>query len=145
MLLCHGFTGTPQSMRAWAEHLAGRGYTVRLPRLPGHGTTWQEMNRTRWQDWYAEVDAAFRELRERCDTVVVGGPVDGRRARAAAGRGARPARRRAGPGQPGVQAATTRGSVALPVLKHLVASFPAIANDIEKPGVDRAGATTAPR
>ena len=38
VLLVHGYTSTPQSMRGWAEHLAGAGYTVRLPRLPGHGT-----------------------------------------------------------------------------------------------------------
>ena len=55
VLLSHGFTGSPQSLRPWAEHLAAAGYTVRLPRLPGHGTSWQEMNTTRWTDWYAEI------------------------------------------------------------------------------------------
>ena len=28
VLLSHGFTGSPGSMRPWAEHLAGRGYAV---------------------------------------------------------------------------------------------------------------------
>ena len=60
VLLCHGFTGTPQSLRPWGEYLAERGYTVHVPLLPGHGTTWQDMNSTRWQDWYACVDRAFR-------------------------------------------------------------------------------------
>jgi carboxylesterase len=69
VLLSHGFTGSPHSMRPWAEHLAGLGYTVRLPRLPGHGTTWQEMNRTGWTDWYAEIRAGYDELAARCDTV----------------------------------------------------------------------------
>ncbi len=73
VLLSHGFTGSPQSMRPWAEHLAGEGFTVRLPRLPGHGTSWQELNRTRFEDWYAVVDAALTELTERCSKVVVGG------------------------------------------------------------------------
>jgi carboxylesterase len=63
VLLCHGFTGTPGTLRPWADYLAGAGLTVSLPRLPGHGTTWQEMARTRWEDWYAEVDRAFSELR----------------------------------------------------------------------------------
>ena len=72
-LLCHGFTGSPQGLRPWAQHLAGAGHTVSLPRLPGHGTSWQELNRTTWHDWYAAVDAAFVELRSRCDRVVVGG------------------------------------------------------------------------
>ena len=43
VLLCHGFTGSPQTLRPWAEYLAKAGLGVSLPRLPGHGTTWQEM------------------------------------------------------------------------------------------------------
>jgi carboxylesterase len=69
VLISHGFTGTPQSMRPWAEHLAAQGYSVRLPLLPGHGTTWQEMNGTTWTDWYAEIRRGYEELAERCDTV----------------------------------------------------------------------------
>src|SRR6476620_2578144 len=55
VLISHGFTGSPQSVRPWAEHLAGEGFTVRLPRLPGHGTSWQERNRTRFEDWYSTI------------------------------------------------------------------------------------------
>lgn len=73
VLLCHGFTGTPQSLRPWGEHLAARGHTVRLPRLPGHGTTWQELNTTSWHDWYATVEGELIDLAKRCGTVVVGG------------------------------------------------------------------------
>src|SRR5690349_5123499 len=73
VLVCHGFTGTPQSMRPWAERLAADGLTVRLPRLPGHGTTWQEMNRTRWADWLAAAERSFAELVDRCDRVFVMG------------------------------------------------------------------------
>ena len=73
VLLSHGFTGSPQSLRPWAEHLAAAGYTVRLPRLPGHGTSWQEMNTTRWTDWYAEIERGYDELAARCDHVFAGG------------------------------------------------------------------------
>ncbi|MDQ1689941.1 MAG: carboxylesterase [Pseudonocardiales bacterium] len=69
VLVSHGFTGTPQSMRPWADHLAGAGFAVRLPRLPGHGTRWQDMNNTRWSDWYGEVRRAYDELAARCDVV----------------------------------------------------------------------------
>lgn len=72
-LLCHGLTGTPQSLRPWAHRLAAAGLSVSLPRLPGHGTSWREMARTRWEDWYAEVDRAFEELRGRCERVFVMG------------------------------------------------------------------------
>jgi carboxylesterase len=58
VVLSHGFTGTPASLRPWAEHLAAAGYSVRLPRLPGHGTTWQHMNRTTWDEWFGAVDQA---------------------------------------------------------------------------------------
>lgn len=73
VLLCHGFTGSPRSMRAWGEYLAGQGFRVALPRLPGHGTSWQELNRTDWTDWYACVEREFRTLRRDCPTVFVAG------------------------------------------------------------------------
>ena len=44
-----------------------------LPRLPGHGTTWQEMARTRWEDWYAEIDRAYEELRGQTGEIFVMG------------------------------------------------------------------------
>lgn len=72
-LLVHGFTGTPQGMRDWGQHLADEGLTVRVPRLPGHGTTVQEANLTTWHDWYAEVERSFLELTEACDQVFVMG------------------------------------------------------------------------
>jgi carboxylesterase len=73
VLLCHGFTGSPQSLRLWADYLAEADLTVRLPRLPGHGTTWQDLAHTRWEDWYAEVDRSFDELWARSDEVFVMG------------------------------------------------------------------------
>jgi carboxylesterase len=69
VLVSHGFTGTPQSMRPWADHLAEAGFAVRLPRLPGHGTRWQDLNDTRWSDWYGEVRRSYDELAARCDVV----------------------------------------------------------------------------
>jgi carboxylesterase len=73
VVLSHGFTGTPASMRPWAEHLAAAGFTVRVPLLPGHGSTWQETNRTRWPQWYGAVEDAYREVAERCETVFAAG------------------------------------------------------------------------
>jgi carboxylesterase len=73
VLLCHGFTGTPASLRPWADYLAAAGLSVSLPRLPGHGTTWQDMNHTRWEDWYAEVDRAYEELRGHASEIFIMG------------------------------------------------------------------------
>jgi carboxylesterase len=73
VLLCHGFTGSPQSLRPWGEYLAERGLSVSVPLLPGHGTRWQDMQLTGWQDWYAEVDREFLAMSGRCARVFVGG------------------------------------------------------------------------
>ena len=72
-LLVHGFTGSPQSLRGWAQYLADAGLSVELPRLPGHGTTVAEANLTHWEDWYAEIERHLALLRERCDEVFVMG------------------------------------------------------------------------
>jgi carboxylesterase len=73
VVLSHGFTATPRSVRPWAEYLAAAGCTVRLPRLPGHGTTWQDANTTCWQDWYGEIRQAYEQLRARCETIFAAG------------------------------------------------------------------------
>jgi carboxylesterase len=136
VLLCHGFTGNPSSLRPWAEELAAAGHTVRLPRLPGHGTTWQEMGRTRWTDWYGEVDAAFRELRERSRVVVVGGLSMG-------GALALRLAEEHGGGETGVNGLvlvnpavklTDRRLAAVPVARWVVPSFPPVGSDIKKSG-----------
>ena len=69
VVISHGFTGSPASMRDWADHLAAAGYSVRLPLLPGHGTTWQDANATTWPQWYGAVEDAFADLLERCERV----------------------------------------------------------------------------
>ena len=135
VLLLHGFTGSPASMRPWGEQLAERGWTVRVPRLPGHGTRWQDMNITRWHDWYSEADRNLRELSVRCERVFVCGLSMG---------GALTLRLAEEHGEDIsgivlVNAAVhteRRDRHLLPVVKHLVGSFPGISNDIAKPGAD---------
>ena len=73
VLVCHGFTGTPQSMRPLAEAFAAAGFTVELPLWPGHGTSLDDMLETGWDDWSSAAETAFSELESRCTTVVVAG------------------------------------------------------------------------
>jgi esterase/lipase len=73
VLLVHGFTGTPMSMRPWGEHLAAEGFAVRCPLLPGHGTRWQDCNASTEEQWLGAVEAAFDELAAECDRVFVAG------------------------------------------------------------------------
>jgi carboxylesterase len=72
-LVLHGFTGSPVSVRNVAEAVAAAGHDVELPRLPGHGTTIDDMLDTGWDDWIASAHAAFDALAERVERVVVVG------------------------------------------------------------------------
>ncbi|HUQ39204.1 MAG TPA: alpha/beta fold hydrolase [Acidimicrobiales bacterium] len=73
VLVCHGFTGNPTSMRPLAEAFAAAGFTVVLPRWPGHGTVIEDMQKTTWADWSSAAEAAYTELASRCRRVVVAG------------------------------------------------------------------------
>ena len=143
VLLSHGFTGSPYSMVGWARALAELGYGVEVPRLPGHGTTWQEMNTTGWSDWYGEVTRAFTKLRAENDVVALcglsmGGALMLRLA-------ADHADAVAGVVVVNPAVATRRLDIKLlPLLKHVVGSFPGIASDIKKPGVAEHGYTRTP-
>ena len=62
VLLLHGFTGSPASMRPWAHYLQERGYSVRVPRIPGHATRWQDLNKSKWQSWPERAEQDLKEL-----------------------------------------------------------------------------------
>lgn len=134
VLLCHGLTGTPQSLRPWAERLADDGLTVRLPRLPGHGTTWQQLNMTRWQDWLAVADGSLDELTRRCRAVVVGGLSMGG-ALAATLAATRPADVHGLVLVNPAVAHDDRRLGLLPLLHRVLPSLAGIGSDIAKPGV----------
>ena len=73
VLVVHGFTGNPGSMRELAVKCAAAGFEVELPRLAGHGTTVEDMIPTRWSDWSSDTEAAYQLLRERVEKIVVVG------------------------------------------------------------------------
>jgi carboxylesterase len=73
VLVLHGLTGTPHSVRSWGEYLGAAGLAVSCPLLPGHGTHWRDLASTGWRDWYRAVDEAFAELRARHAPVFVMG------------------------------------------------------------------------
>jgi carboxylesterase len=143
VLFCHGFTGSPQSLRPWAQYLAAEGYGISLPRLPGHGTTWQEMARTRWEDWFAEVDRAFDELRTRSDEIFVMGLSMG----ACLALRLAELRREAVSGlvlvNPSV-AADSKIFLLAPVLKLVLPSVKGLASDIKKPDAHEVGYDRTP-
>ncbi|MFI5035152.1 MAG: alpha/beta hydrolase [Acidimicrobiales bacterium] len=73
VLVLHGFTGNPSSMRPLAERFAAAGFTVDLPRLRGHGTAVEDALTARWSDWSGAALAAYDALAARCEKVAVVG------------------------------------------------------------------------
>jgi carboxylesterase len=134
IVLCHGFTGMPGSMRPWAEALAAAGHTVNVPLLPGHGTRWQDANQVSWEDWYAELERAVDAVRATCSrTFVMGLSMGGTLVlRLAEQRGDDIA------GVVVVNASlftTRKDAKLLPLLRRVVPSLPPVGNDIKKAGV----------
>ena len=143
VVVMHGFSGNPVSTRPLAEAIAAEGYTVELPRLPGHGTSWRDLARTRYPDWMGEAKRVVRDLRARSDHVVyVGFSVGGTLGLDLA----------ADPGN-GIDALVTINALVLdrtdpvaklaPVLQYVVPVVPAklagiAPNDIAKGGDERA-------
>jgi carboxylesterase len=135
VLLCHGFTGSPASMRPWADFLAERGVTVSLPRLPGHGTTWMDLQKSRWLDWYGEDQRALLDLTDHCSEIfVMGLSMGGTLALRLAEQHpeivkglvlVNPSLR-----------SDNKGMKVLPLLKAFVPSVKGVSNDIAMPGQD---------
>ncbi len=143
VLLVHGFTGSPASMRPWGEHLAADGFAVKIPLLPGHGTSWQEMNQSTWNDWYGEASRGLDDLHVSCDEVYVAGLSMG------GCLALRLAEERpddvAGLVLVNPSVATTDRRLALtPFLKRVRGSVSGIKSDIKKEGVDEPGYDRVP-
>lgn len=135
VLLIHGFTGSPASMTPWGKALSQNGWSIRVPRLPGHGSRWQDMNLTTWEDWYAEAERNLRELQAQCDQVFICGLSMG---------GSLTLRLAEQHGSeisgivlvnPAVHSERADRHL-LPVISRLLKSFPGVSNDIAKPGQD---------
>lgn len=60
-------------MRPLGQFLSRQGFTVFAPRLCGHGTSREDMARTRWPDWYSAVEDGYHLLSTLCDYVHIVG------------------------------------------------------------------------
>jgi carboxylesterase len=74
VLVVHGFTGSTQSIRYLGEQLHRRfGFSVVAPRLPGHGTSPDDMEKTGYRDWLGEAERVLHDLARRSSRVFVTG------------------------------------------------------------------------
>jgi len=65
VLLMHGLTDSPYSVRAEAELYAKEGFYALALRIPGHGTIPGQLTVARWEDWRAAARLGARAVRER--------------------------------------------------------------------------------
>ena len=73
VLLLHGLTGTPYTVKPIADALGAEGYDVYAPLLIGHGTAPEALRHTRWNDWLMSARHAFDELAENHEQVTIVG------------------------------------------------------------------------
>jgi carboxylesterase len=141
VVLSHGFTGSPHGLRTWAHAFAAAGFAVRMPLLPGHGTRWQDLARTRWQQWHTALDQAYLDLEAHCDHVFAAGLSMG------GALALRIAASRPVAGVILVNPALVIDDPRAPlagILKLVMKSTPAIANDILKEGMDEGAYARTP-
>lgn len=69
--IIHGFSSTTYEIKALAEFLAEAGFHVKADNLPGHGTTVDDCNSTKFTDWLSHVEQGVAELSSCCDAVYV--------------------------------------------------------------------------
>jgi carboxylesterase len=70
-LLIHGLCGSPYEMAKLSDYLNKFNYTTRAPRYPGHGCQGKIMDKFGWQDWYAEVEKNYLELKKKYSKVYI--------------------------------------------------------------------------
>ena len=65
VVLLHGLTDSPYSLRHIARRYRDRGFVAVGIRLPGHGTVPAALTDVEWEDWDAATRLAVREARRR--------------------------------------------------------------------------------
>lgn len=141
VLMVHGFTGSPASMRPIGEWLSSQGVSVVGVRLPGHGTDVEDLRTCRWTEWVDRAANGLDSLRERCRTVVTFGQSMGASVVLSL------VTQR--PHEVDGIALTNpyvfdRRLLAVPVGRRLLRNVRGIANDIAKPGQDERGYDVMP-
>lgn len=73
ILLIHGYSGIPHSLSWLGKQLNEAGYTVYIPRLPGHGTNAKDFTSSTWKDWVRRVCDAYIDISAIHEHVFVAG------------------------------------------------------------------------
>jgi len=73
IILIHGYTSSAKDFVDAGKYLASKGITVYAPLLPGHGTTPEHLAHIKKQEWFNELDEAYKKISKHCKKIYVGG------------------------------------------------------------------------
>ncbi len=73
ILIIHGFTGNPVSLKPIADAFKKVKFNFEMPLLPGHGTKWQDLNKVKYTDWINTVEFSLLELSKRAKYIFIFG------------------------------------------------------------------------
>jgi len=71
VMIIHGFSSTTAEITPLAHFLADQGFRISARNLPGHGTTINDCNKTRYNDWFNFIEQNLAELSIDCDELYV--------------------------------------------------------------------------
>ena len=71
VLLVHGFSACPATLKDFGHFLHKQGFDVYGLRLAGHGISINAFEKSRWQDWETSLDECFRVLRPAYQKVMI--------------------------------------------------------------------------
>ena len=86
VVLVHGFSATPREVRPLAEALTTAGFATLGVRLPGHGTSPQDLSKRKYAEWVATVGTAIKITASQTERVYAAGLSTGSLALLAASR-----------------------------------------------------------
>jgi len=70
-LLCHGYADSPFQMKPLAKHLNRLGYSTHALLLPGHGSTTEEMMKTRYYHWLSHFESLYLDAAKRYTKIIL--------------------------------------------------------------------------
>ena len=73
LVLIHSYLAVPEEVEALARYLRKRGIWVYAPRLPGHGTSSEDLAGRKCREWVEAVENSYILMSTICDRIVVGG------------------------------------------------------------------------
>jgi esterase/lipase len=73
VVLVHSYLAVPKEVKALARYLRKQGVWVYAPRLPGHGTSPEDLSGKKYREWVEAVENSYVLMSTICDRIVVGG------------------------------------------------------------------------